>query len=255
MNRFINICFCYWGFFITKLSHGFKPRNCNHHVSLTLSQTTDFRLFQTERVCRRQYQFWSKWQNVFQTGRKRCGKRRNCSLWAISPFPSVFSKDLYCRHVKTRACLGKGLTCFIVHLHLHSCRLTYIRDLWKRILTLSQTVPGFYVPGMGDLWKKLLEKEKMLVTIFFFFSNNVFYPIKDIFYFLNHSYFVVFWIFCETTWSLRPAGFYVSIFICWLVWDDNITEMFLTHCHKMPHFDALKIYSCRKHCEKRRNSL
>ena len=23
-------------------------------------------------------------------------------------FPPVFSKDLYCRHVKTRACLGKG---------------------------------------------------------------------------------------------------------------------------------------------------
>ena len=29
-------------------------------------------------------------------------------LQAISPFPTVFSKDLYCRHVKTRACLGKG---------------------------------------------------------------------------------------------------------------------------------------------------
>ena len=41
-------------------------------------------------------------------GRKHCGKRRNCSLRAISPFPTVFSKDLCCRHVKTRACLGKG---------------------------------------------------------------------------------------------------------------------------------------------------
>ena len=38
-------------------------------------------------------------------GGKHCGKRRNCSLRAISPFPTVFSKDLYCRHVKTRACL------------------------------------------------------------------------------------------------------------------------------------------------------
>ena len=27
---------------------------------------------------------------------------------AISPFPTVFSKDMYCRHVRTRACLGKG---------------------------------------------------------------------------------------------------------------------------------------------------
>ena len=39
--------------------------------------------------------------------RKHYGKRRNCSLRAISPFPTVFSKDLYCRHIKTRACLGK----------------------------------------------------------------------------------------------------------------------------------------------------
>ena len=40
--------------------------------------------------------------------RKHCGKRTNCSLRAIFPFPTLFSKDLYCRHVKTRACLGKG---------------------------------------------------------------------------------------------------------------------------------------------------
>ena len=36
------------------------------------------------------------------------GKRRNCSLRAISPFSTVFSKDLYCRHVKIRTCLGKS---------------------------------------------------------------------------------------------------------------------------------------------------
>ena len=45
---------------------------------------------------------------VLQRGRKHCGKKRNCLLRAISLFPTVFSKDLYCRHVKTRACLGKG---------------------------------------------------------------------------------------------------------------------------------------------------
>ena len=74
---------------------------------LTLSQTTNFRLFQTERVSRRQFQIWWKWQKVLQTSKKP-GKRINCSLRAIYPFPTVFSKDLYSRHVKTRACLGKG---------------------------------------------------------------------------------------------------------------------------------------------------
>ena len=35
------------------------------------------------------------------------GKRIKCLFRTISPFPTVFSKDLYCRHIKTRACLGK----------------------------------------------------------------------------------------------------------------------------------------------------
>ena len=30
-------------------------------------------------------------------GRKHCGKRRNCLLGAISPFPKVFSKDFHCK--------------------------------------------------------------------------------------------------------------------------------------------------------------
>ena len=67
----------------------------------THSQTTNFKIFQTERVYRRQFQIWWKWQKVLQTDRKRCGKRRNCSLRAISPFPTAFSKELYCRHEKT----------------------------------------------------------------------------------------------------------------------------------------------------------
>ena len=37
------------------------------------------------------------------------GKRTNCLLDAISPFPTVFSKEFFCRHVKRMACLGKGL--------------------------------------------------------------------------------------------------------------------------------------------------
>ena len=54
------------------------------------------------------FKFDEKWQKLFQMVRKHCEKRRNCSLRAISPFPTVFSKELYYRHVKTRACLGTG---------------------------------------------------------------------------------------------------------------------------------------------------
>ena len=44
---------------------------------------------------RQQIQIWRKWQKAIQTGSKHCGKRRNCSLRAISPFPTVFSKGLF----------------------------------------------------------------------------------------------------------------------------------------------------------------
>ena len=37
-----------------------------------------------------------KKKTVLEKDRKHCWKRRNCSLRAISPFPTVFSKGLYC---------------------------------------------------------------------------------------------------------------------------------------------------------------
>ena len=79
-------------FFSYNSFYSIKERN--HH--LTHYQKTNFRLFQIERVCRRQFQIWRKWQKVIQMGRKHCGKRRNCSLRAISPFsPSVFLKACF----------------------------------------------------------------------------------------------------------------------------------------------------------------
>ena len=76
---------------------------------LTLSQTAHFRLFQTERVCRRQFQIYWKWKKVLQTGWKHCGKRRNCSLWAISPFPTVFFKSFILQTRKNQGLCGYGL--------------------------------------------------------------------------------------------------------------------------------------------------
>ena len=80
----------------------------NHRWALTLSQMTNFRLFQTERVCRQQFQIWWKWQKVFQSGRKHCGKKRNYSLQTISPFPSVFKRHVQ-QACKNQGLFGKGL--------------------------------------------------------------------------------------------------------------------------------------------------
>ena len=71
---------------------------------LTHHQTTNFRLFQTERVCRRQFQIWRKWQKVIKTGRKHCGKRRNFSF-----SHSVFKRLVSQGRQKASLC-GNGLS-------------------------------------------------------------------------------------------------------------------------------------------------
>ena len=80
---------------------------------LTHYQMTNYRLFQTERVCRQQFQVRQKWQKVIQMGRKHCGKRRNCSLRAIPPFSSVFKRLVFQGRQKTSLC-GNGLSKFLL---------------------------------------------------------------------------------------------------------------------------------------------
>ena len=55
---------------------------------------------------------------------------KNCSLRAISPFPTVFSEDLYSRRVKTRACLGKGLS------YMHDSSRTLCKKMTENTVSL-----------------------------------------------------------------------------------------------------------------------
>ena len=61
-------------------------------LSLILSQTTNFSLFQTERICRRQFLIWWKLEKVLKTGRKHRGKRRNACYEQFLLFPKCFQK-------------------------------------------------------------------------------------------------------------------------------------------------------------------
>ena len=85
---------------------------------------TNLRLFQTERVYRRQFWVWWKWQKVLQTGKKHCGKRRNCFLRAISPFSAVFSKDISKPGLVWERVKTKGLLVWISSL-THYCHMIY----------------------------------------------------------------------------------------------------------------------------------
>ena len=58
-------------------------------------------------------------------------------------------------------------------------------------LTLYHTIQTFNNPEKRNLLKRLWEKEKMLVTSIFSFSNHVFYQSQKEFLFLSYIYFVV----------------------------------------------------------------
>ena len=76
---------------------------------LTHYQTTNFRLFQTERVCRRQFQIWRRWQKVNQTGRKHCWKKEKLLVTSnFSFYHSVFERLVSQRSQKVSLC-GNGL--------------------------------------------------------------------------------------------------------------------------------------------------
>ena len=62
---------------------------------------------------------------LFQTDRKHYGKRRNCSLRAISPFPKVFSKSLFPRGVK-RVIVWE----WVKGVYLDFSRLTELKNLY-----------------------------------------------------------------------------------------------------------------------------
>ena len=125
---------------------------------------TNFRHFQTEGICRRQFRIWWKWQKLVKTGRKHRGKRRNCSLWAISPFPTVFSKDLYCRHCKKTRLVWEHLSNRTANNAL--CNRTKCLTLYHNwVLTNRRNL-------LETLWKK----EQILITSIFFFFHNVYYP-------------------------------------------------------------------------------
>ena len=64
-------------------------------------------------------------------------------------------------------------------------------DNKAKTVTLYHTILTCNDSQERSLWKTLWEKEKMLVTSIFSFSQNVFYPVKDRYHYLNYINFVV----------------------------------------------------------------
>ena len=70
---------------------------------------TNFKLFQTEKVCRHNFKFHENESKLFKQVEKTW-KMRNYSLRAISPFPAVFFKRLVLHTCKNQSLFDKELT-------------------------------------------------------------------------------------------------------------------------------------------------
>ena len=69
---------------------------------------TNFRFFQIERVFSDNYKFNENGSLFSKQVEITMGKGEITCHEHFLFFSVVFSKDLYCKHVKTMACLGKG---------------------------------------------------------------------------------------------------------------------------------------------------
>ena len=105
--------------------------------------------------------------SVFYRVETIMGKRENAALVpAFSPFPTMFSKDLFLRVVKSLHHLVKSLTLS----QTTNFRLVQTkRPLQTTILTVMKVTESS-PNGKKTLW----EKEKLLVTSNFSFSHSVF---------------------------------------------------------------------------------
>ena len=85
-----------WPWSLTWPNKTFK----RHIYSLTHYQTINFTLFQTERVCRWQFQIWRKWQKVIQTGKKKQWKKEKLLVTSNFSFSDSVFKRLFPRASK-----------------------------------------------------------------------------------------------------------------------------------------------------------
>ena len=95
----------------------------------------NFRLYQTEEFADDNFNFGENGRKFSTRVENTVGKREK--LQAISPFHTVFSKDLYLRHKKNQGLFGKGLFSSLKYLQTTPSKLVQFSDkaetTWDRL--------------------------------------------------------------------------------------------------------------------------
>ena len=75
----------------------------------------NFRLYQLKGFAASNFKFDENGRKIFHKVENNVGKGEIAGYEQFLLFPQCFSKDLYCRHIKTRACLVEMNSLFADH--------------------------------------------------------------------------------------------------------------------------------------------
>ena len=106
-----------------------------------------------ERVCRRQFQIWWKWQKVLQMGKKTLWEKEKLLITSNFSFSHSVFKRLVPHTRKIQGLFGKGLNNFICHLQILQIRTS----IQARLL-----VKGVWLPGISSYFILYLNSTSIL---------------------------------------------------------------------------------------------
>ena len=114
----------------------------------------NFRLFQTERVCRRQFKIWQKWQKVVQTGRKLWEKEKLLVASNFSFSHSFFKRLVSQGRQKVSLC-GNGLNGLILFKNEFQPLCEHKASRTVAPLVVGQVANDLVSVGNTFLWKNV----------------------------------------------------------------------------------------------------
>ena len=130
---------------------------------MTLSKTTNFRLFQTQKVADDNLKFDENGKKLSNWVENPEGKREIACYEQFLLFPTVFSKDFVLQTRKKRACFGYLVGCMVFNTVFNSISVISGRPVQLSMLSLSsfnQYSAQYSFQGTGCFPTKPLSKHR-----------------------------------------------------------------------------------------------
>ena len=142
-------------------------------LCLTHFQTTNLRPFQTERVCRWQFQIWLKWQKVLEKGRKTLWEKEKLLVTSnFSISHSVFER-LLLQTRKNPGLFGEGSN--VLFPHWICCPNSYTLMLLPFVFYMSSNIVVLYILHAhlkAQMYDNLLKRSSFNLNLWMIYTRS-----------------------------------------------------------------------------------